>query len=159
MPRKTSAEHDPTLMERLVISLGWHAEDTVPGEDTVHAGQALIVRSTGERVSVGLVSADKLSGIGDLENEVVLDEIPDVNFENEIAQAVFKEEVMKSSNEGRGAIRSFLEDWIASAREDQAYIDRVLEKHKHVMEKHKETHAHAAEASRRAQEVLARYER
>ena len=159
MSPKTSAEHDPTLLKRLAVRLGWHGNVIVPGEDAPHADQALIVRPIGEHVSVGLVSVDKLAGIGDLENEVVLDDVSDVYFEKEFAQAVFEEEVLKQADKNRSTIRSFIDDWLASAREDRAYIAQVLEKHKETDAHVAEVSCRAQEVSRRAQEVLARYER
>lgn len=150
MPSKLSAEHDPTLLERLAACFGWHSKGGGAQEDVPRAKQAFIVRSVGQRVTVGLVNADKLADVGDIENEVALDEVSDVNFEKELIKSAIEGGILKTEDNNRSAISSLVGEWLKSARKDREFISQVLENHKDV-------HANAAEASRRAQEVLARF--
>lgn len=142
----------PTLLKRLAASLSHRASEPDATGDEVRFSRAFVVRPLGERVSVGLVNVDQLAAIEHLENEVVLDSAIDVEFEKEIEELILEEEIMNNPKNDRKTIRSLIESWIAEAREDQKYIENVLEKHR-------EIEVYAAAASRRAREVLTRLER
>jgi len=145
-------DRQTTFLHRLAKSLGYSPDEVAFAEKEISSHHALLIRPIGEGVRVGWLDLDRVAEPAEIDKEVVLKEGSVVEFEETIMKTAIEEEISAMGNKGESSAKSVLQNWFEQARKDHTFIRGVLENHRRV-------EARAEEVSRRAEEVMARYER